>query len=249
MSFLSASISLVASTVLAAQAYIPKLELFLVSITNAPTPLLLDVQLANLLADDRGLTVTLWTKLSADSKVGVYMEPLAEMDLDQQAKLLAEAAAQEAAAVLAEQTKTLLWDGTVVAGEELATAQAVEVEDEESCKGDKNNKYNEEETLKAPKKPKAIGSSNPMPMVGKRVSKLATLSKCQSNKANKVIPLHMPPINMEVGELVPRIKERKMASSPPSGIQVEERLMQQMLGQQQFQGMLVTNWHLSMLPM
>ncbi|KAG6875480.1 hypothetical protein C0992_003687 [Termitomyces sp. T32_za158] len=159
MSSPSASTSLLSSAVLSARAYVPKLDMFLASLTNvslsadqrtvvgamrvfekwlwhkgqaaevtwsqenelqewcmaryvenvgaawlapfeanfAPTPLSIDKQLASLLADDGPFT----TELSPDSKVATYVEPLVQMDL-------AEAAAQSAAIMSAEQEAELL---------------------------------------------------------------------------------------------------------------------------------------------
>ncbi|KAG6871004.1 hypothetical protein C0992_011946 [Termitomyces sp. T32_za158] len=144
MSSPSASTSLISSAVLAAWAYVPKLDMFLASLANvglganqkmvvgtmkewcmaryvenagagwlapfeanfAPAPPLIDEQLTSLLADDGPFT--LWTELSPDSKVAAYIKPLVQMDLAHQERQWAEAAAQSAAIMLAEQEAELL---------------------------------------------------------------------------------------------------------------------------------------------
>ncbi|KAG6873583.1 hypothetical protein C0992_008542 [Termitomyces sp. T32_za158] len=82
----------------------------------APALPLLEDQLANLLgnegkslaleAESRGLT--LWTELSPDSKVDVYVRPLVELDLDRQAAIWAEAAEQWSVELTVEQEEVLM---------------------------------------------------------------------------------------------------------------------------------------------
>ncbi|KAG6883907.1 hypothetical protein C0992_007476 [Termitomyces sp. T32_za158] len=72
----------------------------------ASIPLSIDKHLASLLADDGPFS--LWTELSPDSKVAAYVEPLVQMDLACQDCKWAEAAAQSAAIMSAEQEAELL---------------------------------------------------------------------------------------------------------------------------------------------
>ncbi|KAG6873176.1 hypothetical protein C0992_008971 [Termitomyces sp. T32_za158] len=72
----------------------------------APIPLSIDEHLAFLLADDGPFS--LWTELSPDSKVAAYVEPLVQLDLACQECTWAEAAAQSAAIMSAEQEAELL---------------------------------------------------------------------------------------------------------------------------------------------
>ncbi|KAG6887202.1 hypothetical protein C0992_000117 [Termitomyces sp. T32_za158] len=68
----------------------------------APAPPSLEDQLANLLEDKSG-GLTLWTELSPNSKVDMYVKPLVELELDQQAYCWAEAARQWLVELSAEQ--------------------------------------------------------------------------------------------------------------------------------------------------
>ncbi|KAG6885566.1 hypothetical protein C0992_005033 [Termitomyces sp. T32_za158] len=133
MSSPSASTSLVSPAVLTAQAYVPKLDMFLASLTNVgpganqktvvgamktPAPPSIDEQLASLLADDGPFT--LWTELSSDSKVAAYVKPLVQMDLARQERQWAEAAAQSAAIMSAEREAELLEEQRVALAKFLA---------------------------------------------------------------------------------------------------------------------------------
>ncbi|KAG6872441.1 hypothetical protein C0992_009611, partial [Termitomyces sp. T32_za158] len=116
MSSPSTSTSLISPAVLTAQAYVPKLDMFLASIANvgtgtdqktvAPAPPSIEEQLASLLADDGPFT--LWAELSPDSKVAAYVEPLVQMDLARQEHQWAEVATQSAAIMSAEREAELL---------------------------------------------------------------------------------------------------------------------------------------------
>ncbi|KAG6884493.1 hypothetical protein C0992_006241 [Termitomyces sp. T32_za158] len=168
MSSPSASTSLISPAVLAARAYVPKLDMFLASLANvgpgadqqtvvgamrvfekwlwhkgqaaevtwsreeemqewcvarymenlgadwlapfeanfSPTPLTIAEQLASLLVDDGPFS--LWTELSPDSKVAAYVKPLVQIDLAHQERKWAEAAAQSATIMSAEQEAELL---------------------------------------------------------------------------------------------------------------------------------------------
>ncbi|KAG6894131.1 hypothetical protein C0992_007408 [Termitomyces sp. T32_za158] len=84
----------------------------------APVPPSLEDQLANLLGnEDEGLSLeaesrglTLWTELSPDSKVNVYIWPLVKLDLDWQAAIWAEAAEQQLVELTVEQEEVLMWE-------------------------------------------------------------------------------------------------------------------------------------------
>ncbi|KAG6894476.1 hypothetical protein C0992_005966, partial [Termitomyces sp. T32_za158] len=98
----------------------------------APTPPLLEDQLANLLGNEgkslaleaasRGLT--LWTELSPDSKVDVYVRPLVELDLDQQAAIWAEAAEQQSVELTAEQEEILMRERAALIAQRTAEGRA-----------------------------------------------------------------------------------------------------------------------------
>ncbi|KAG6871511.1 hypothetical protein C0992_010821, partial [Termitomyces sp. T32_za158] len=163
----------------------------------APTSLSLDDQLADLLGDNGGLT--LWTEISPNSTVDMYVWPLVELDLDQQAQIYVEAAKQrmaegQVAGFLAPET-SVAGASTVSpsAGTETAVeaAEALLMEtleaavEEELAEEDMDNEDNVPST---PKRSKAVGKSNLMPTVGKRVSKSTTLSKHCMQKAEKVVP-------------------------------------------------------------
>ncbi|KAG6887029.1 hypothetical protein C0992_001154 [Termitomyces sp. T32_za158] len=163
MSSSSASTSFVTPAILAAQAYVPKLDMFLASLTNvgpgadqktvvgtmkehelweccmacyvenagaawlapfeanfAPAPPSIDEQLASLLGDDGPFMVS----NPPAPKVAAYVEPLVQMDLARQECQQAEAAAQSAAIMLAEQEVELLEEQRVALAELLAKHMA-----------------------------------------------------------------------------------------------------------------------------
>ncbi|KAG6884450.1 hypothetical protein C0992_006303 [Termitomyces sp. T32_za158] len=163
MSSSTASTSLVSPAVLAAQAYVPKLDMFLASFANigpeanqkmvvqakelwkwccmryekhkgadwlapfetpfAPILPLLEDQLTTLLEDEIG-GLTLWTELSLDSKVDVYVKPLMEIELDRQACWCAEAAKQQSAELLLEEEQALLRKWAALMASTMAAGQA-----------------------------------------------------------------------------------------------------------------------------
>ncbi|KAG6882928.1 hypothetical protein C0992_010265, partial [Termitomyces sp. T32_za158] len=98
----------------------------------APAPPLLEDQLADLLgnegkslaleAESGGLT--LWTELSPDSKVDVYVWPLVELDLDWQAAIWAEAAEQRSVELMAEQEEILMRERAVLIAQRTAEGRA-----------------------------------------------------------------------------------------------------------------------------
>ncbi|KAG6883253.1 hypothetical protein C0992_009312 [Termitomyces sp. T32_za158] len=99
---------------------------------EAPAPPLLEDQLADLLgnegkslaleAESGGLT--LWTELSPDSKVDVYVRPLVELDLNRQAAIWAEAAEQRSVELTAEQEEILMWEQAALITQRTAEGRA-----------------------------------------------------------------------------------------------------------------------------
>ncbi|KAG6893814.1 hypothetical protein C0992_008539 [Termitomyces sp. T32_za158] len=122
--------SLVPPTVLAAWAYVPKINTFFSSLANAPAPPSLEDQLANLLGnEDEGL---LWEAESggltvsepSPTKVDVYVQPLVELDLNWQAAIWAEAAEQRSVELTVEQEEILMREQATLIAQRTAKGRA-----------------------------------------------------------------------------------------------------------------------------
>ncbi|KAG6871576.1 hypothetical protein C0992_010686 [Termitomyces sp. T32_za158] len=96
----------------------------------APAPPSLEDQLADLLGNEGESLeaasggLTLWTELSPDSKVDVYVRPLVELDLDWQAAIWAEAAEQRSVELTVEQEEILLRERAALIAQHTAKGRA-----------------------------------------------------------------------------------------------------------------------------